>query len=113
MLSNLQSVPETQPIEIVRDSLEKPLAMIAKNAGVDDGWAVKEVEKSTGNIGLNALNGKFEDLVVAGVIDPVKVTRSAVQNAASIAMMILTTEALVTNFDKDDKDKQRIEGSVR
>ncbi len=85
-------------MEIVREALGKPLAMIAKNAGVDAGWAVKEVEKATGNIGLNALSGKFEDLVVAGVIDPVKVTRSAVQNAASVAMMILTTEALVTDI---------------
>lgn len=85
-------------IEIVRDAMERPLAMIAKNSGVDAGWAVKEVEKATGNIGLNALSGKFEDLVVAGVIDPVKVTRSAIQNAASVAMMILTTEALITDI---------------
>ena len=90
-------------VEIVRDALEKPLAMIAKNAGVDDGWAVKEVEKAQGNIGLNALNGKFEDLVVAGVIDPIKVTRTALQNAASVAMMILTTEALVTDLPEKEK----------
>ena len=90
-------------IEIVRDSLEKPLAMIAKNAGVDAGWAVKEVEKAQGNIGLNALTGKFEDLVIAGVIDPVKVTRIALQNAASVAMMILTTEALVTDLPEKEK----------
>ena len=62
-------------VEIVREALEKPLAMIAQNAGVDSGWAVREVEKAPVNIGLNALTGKFEDLVVAGVIDPVKVTR--------------------------------------
>jgi len=90
-------------IEIVRDALEKPLAMIAKNAGVDAGWAVKEVEKAQGNIGLNALTGKFEDLVVAGVIDPVKVTRIALQNAASVAMMILTTEALITDLPEKEK----------
>ena len=90
-------------IEIVRDSLEKPLAMIATNAGVDAGWAVKEVEKAQGNIGLNALTGKFEDLVIAGVIDPVKVTRIALQNAASVAMMILTTEALVTDLPEKEK----------
>lgn len=90
-------------IEIVRDAMEKPLAMIAQNSGVDAGWAVKEVEKATGNIGLNALSGKFEDLVAAGVIDPVKVTRSAIQNAASVAMMILTTEALITDLPEKEK----------
>ena len=90
-------------VEIVRDSLAKPLAKIAQNAGVDSGWAVKEVEKAVGNIGLNALSGKFEDLTVAGVIDPVKVTRSALQNAASVAMMILTTEALITDIKEPEK----------
>ncbi|OGD83543.1 chaperonin GroL [Candidatus Curtissbacteria bacterium RBG_13_40_7] len=90
-------------IEIVRDALEKPLAKIATNAGVDAGWVVKEVEKAQGNIGLNALTGKFEDLVVSGVIDPVKVTRIALQNAASVAMMILTTEALITDIPEKEK----------
>ena len=85
-------------IEIVHAALKKPLSKIAKNAGADDGWVVKEIEKAQGNKGFNALSGKFEDLVVAGVIDPVKVTRSAVQNAASVAMMILTTEALITDL---------------
>lgn len=90
-------------MEIVRDALPKPLAKLAENAGMDAGWVVKEVEKATGNIGLNALTGKFEDLVLAGVIDPVKVTRLALQNAASTAMMILTTEALITELPEKDK----------
>jgi chaperonin GroEL len=90
-------------VEIVKAALDKPLAMLAKNAGIDSGWAVKEVEKAAGNVGLNALNGKFEDLVTAGIIDPVKVTRTAIQNAASVAMMILTTEALVTDLPEKDK----------
>ncbi len=90
-------------VEIVREALDKPLALIAQNAGVDAGWAVKEVEKAQGNIGLNALSGKFEDLVTAGVIDPVKVTRTALQNAASVAMMILTTEALITDIPEKEK----------
>ncbi len=90
-------------VEIVRDALEMPLAKIAQNAGVDAGWAVKEVEKAQGNVGLNALSGKFEDLVAAGVIDPIKVTRSALQNAASVAMMILTTEALITDLPEKEK----------
>lgn len=101
---SLNSDPDERiGVELVQKALDKPLAMIAKNAGVDAGWAVKEVEKALGNIGLNALNGKFEDLVVAGVIDPVKVTRSALQNAASVAIMILTTEALVTDIPEKEK----------
>ena len=97
-------------VVIVRDALAKPLAMLAKNAGIDAGWVVKEVEKATGNIGLNVLSGKFEDLVAAGVIDPIKVTRSAVQNAASVAMMILTTEALITDIPEKEKSMPQMPG---
>lgn len=85
-------------IQIIQDALSRPLKKLAENAGADSGWVVREVAKATGNNGFNALTGEFEDLVKAGVIDPVKVTRSAVQNAASVAMMILTTEALVTDL---------------
>jgi len=85
-------------IKILEDALSKPLKKLAENAGTDSGWVVREVSKSSGNVGFNALTGEFEDLVKAGVIDPVKVTRSAVQNAASVAMMILTTEALITDI---------------
>ncbi len=90
-------------VNILHDALHKPIRKLAENAGADAGWVVREVESKTGNIGFNALTGEFEDLVKAGVIDPVKVTRSAVQNAASVAMMILTTEALVT--DKPEPEK--------
>lgn len=85
-------------IQILENALRQPLKKLAENAGTDSGWVVREVSKATGNIGFNALTGEFEDLVKAGVIDPVKVTRSAVQNAASVAMMILTTEALITDL---------------
>jgi len=85
-------------IEIVKDALVKPLEMLARNSGMDAGWVVKEVEKAQGDSGFNALTGKFENLTTAGVIDPVKVTRSALQNAASVAMMVLTTEALITDI---------------
>lgn len=91
-------------IEIVNGALEKPLKMLAKNAGADSGWVVKEVEKAQGGTGFNALTGKFENLAAAGIIDPVKVTRSALQNGASIAMMILTTEALVTDLPERNKE---------
>jgi len=97
-LATTAQADERIGIEIVSEALNKPLAKIAQNAGVDAGWAVKEVEKAKENIGLNAQTGKFEDLVTAGVIDPVKVTRSALQNAASVAMMILSTEALITDL---------------
>ena len=90
-------------VEIVKKALKRPLQKIAENSGADSGWVVKEVEKATGNIGFNALTTKFEDLVVAGVIDPVKVTRTALQNAASVAMMILTTEALITDLPEKEK----------
>lgn len=90
-------------IEIVKKALKEPLKRIAANAGVDAGWAVKEAEKAKGAIGLNALTNQFEDLVVAGIIDPVKVTRTALQNAASVAMMILTTEALITDLPEKEK----------
>jgi chaperonin GroEL len=99
-------------IEIVRDALTKPLAKLAENCGLDAGWVVKEVEKATGNVGLNAANGKFEDLVTAGVIDPVKVTRSALQNASSVAMMILTTEALITDLPEKEKSMPQMPGGM-
>lgn len=104
LIAQASNTDERIGLEIVKNSLEKPLAKIAENAAVDAGWAVKEVEKAQGDIGLNALNAKFENLVTAGVIDPVKVTRSALQNAASIAMMILTTEALVTDLPEKEKN---------
>ncbi|HSX58414.1 MAG TPA: chaperonin GroEL [Candidatus Saccharimonadales bacterium] len=85
-------------VQILHDALSRPLRKLAENAGADPGWVVREVEKASGNMGFNAMSGEFEDLVKAGVIDPVKVTRSAVQNSSSVAMMILTTEALVTDL---------------
>src|SRR3989344_4813496 len=90
-------------VEIVRNSLKKPLSKIAENAGADPGWVVREVEKAHANAGFNALTGKFEDLVLAGIIDPVKVARFALQNGASVATMILTTEALITDLPEKEK----------
>ena len=79
----------------VRKALEEPLKWIAYNAGLEGPMMVQQTERETGSIGLNAATGQFEDLLKAGVIDPAKVTRSALQNAASIAAMLLTTECLV------------------
>ncbi|HEY7565545.1 MAG TPA: chaperonin GroEL [Acidimicrobiia bacterium] len=81
--------------QIVRRALEEPLRQIAINAGAEGGVVVERVKNETGSTGFNAQTGQYEDLVAAGVIDPAKVTRSTLQNAASIAALLLTTEALV------------------
>jgi chaperonin GroEL len=86
---------------IVAQALEAPLRWIAFNAGLEGAVLVTKVEGEKGDTGLNAANGQMEDLVKAGIIDPAKVTRSALQNAASIAGLMLTTEALVA--DKPEK----------
>jgi chaperonin GroEL len=96
-------VEEAVAVGILRRALEEPLRQIAQNAGVDGSVIVEEVKKNTGSFGYNALTGVYEDMVKAGVIDPTKVTRSALQNAASIAGMFLTTEAVVTDLPKKDE----------
>ncbi|MBW3643567.1 MAG: chaperonin GroEL, partial [Actinobacteria bacterium] len=87
---------------IVRAALSAPARWIATNAGIEGAIAVQQIERETGSIGLNALTGEFEDLLKAGVIDPAKVTRAALQNAASIASLLLTTEALITDKPAED-----------
>ena len=82
---------------IVYAALEAPTRLIADNAGLEGAVMVREVEAASGTTGLNAMTGEMEDLVDAGVIDPAKVTRAALQNAASIAALLLTTEALVAD----------------
>jgi chaperonin GroEL len=88
---------------IVRKALEEPAKWIALNAGFEGAVTVQQIERETGAVGFNAATGEFEDLLKAGVIDPAKVTRSALQNAASIAGLLLTTEVLVA--DKPEKPK--------
>jgi chaperonin GroEL len=92
---------EATGARIVARALEEPLRWIAFNAGLEGAVKVSQVEAAKGNNGLNAATGELEDLVKAGIIDPAKVTRSALQNAASIAGLLLTTEALVA--DKPEK----------
>ena len=84
-------------VSIVRKSLEEPLRQISHNAGKEGSVVIEEVRKSKG-LGYDALNDKFVDMFKAGIVDPAKVTRSALQNAASIAAMVLTTEAVVTEI---------------
>jgi chaperonin GroEL len=90
-------------VDIVRRALEEPIRMIAQNAGSEASIVVEKVRSSKeANYGYNALTETYEDLVAAGVIDPTKVTRTALQNAASIAGLLLTTEAIVVE-KKEDK----------
>jgi chaperonin GroEL len=86
---------------IVRKSMEEPLRQIAFNAGFEGGVVVEQVRAAEGSSGFNAATGVYEDLLTAGVIDPAKVTRSTLQNAASIAALLLTTEALVVEQPED------------
>lgn len=84
-------------IRLVRRAMEEPLRRIAENAGIEGAIAAGRVEESKGAKGLNAATGEYEDLVAAGIIDPTKVVRTALQNAASIAGLMLTTDAAVTD----------------
>lgn len=94
---------EAVAVAILRRALEEPMRQIAQNAGVDGSVIVEEVKKNDGAFGYNALTGTYEDMIKAGIIDPAKVTRSALQNAASIAGMFLTTEAVVTDLPKKEE----------
>jgi chaperonin GroEL len=88
-------------IKIVLRALEEPLRQIVANAGDEPSVVVNKVLEGTGNFGYNAANGTYGDLVELGVLDPAKVTRSALQNAASVAALILTTDALVAELVED------------
>ena len=98
---------------IVLNALSYPMKTIVDNGGRDGSVVCDEVLEKPANTGYNALTAEYVDMYKAGVIDPVKVVRTALSNAASIAALLLTTEALVTNLDKDDKAKRSVEGSVR
>ncbi|MDX2038503.1 MAG: chaperonin GroEL [Isosphaeraceae bacterium] len=99
---------------IVLRSLEEPIRHIAGNSGHDGGVIAEEVKSQEGNIGFNANTGEYVDMFEAGIVDPTKVTRSALQNAASIAALMLTTEAMITNIKDDEKENApRVEGSIR
>jgi len=100
---NLKDQDEKIGIEIVKKALEFPLRALAENAGVEGSLIVQEVKKRKGNEGYNVTTEEYEDLVKAGVVDPKKVTRSALQNAASIAGLLLTTECLITEVPEKDK----------
>jgi chaperonin GroEL len=89
--------------KIVTRACRSPIAAIAANAGQDGGIVAEKVASAKGNEGYNAATDEYEDLVKAGVIDPTKVTRTALQNAASVATLLLTSDALIAEAPKKDK----------
>ena len=101
-------------VAIILRALEEPTRYIASNSGHDGGVIAEEVKSKSGAVGFDANTGNFVDMFEAGIIDPTKVTRTALQNAASIAALMLTTEAMITNIKDDEKEGGAgIEGSVR
>jgi chaperonin GroEL len=90
-------------IDIVKRAVEEPTRALAENAGVEGSIVVQEIKKRKGNDGYNVSTGEYEDLVKAGVVDPKKVTRTALQNSASIAGLLLTTECLITEVPEKEK----------
>lgn len=91
--------------EILRKALERPTKLLAENAGVDGAVVVAEIRKKGKGIGFNVLSGEYVDMIKSGIIDPAKVTRTAVQNAVSVATMILTTECLITDIPEKEEKK--------
>jgi len=94
-------------VKIVRRALEEPLRLIAQNAGVEGSIVVQEVMSRKGAQGYDAAAGRYTDLLKAGIIDPTKVTRTALQNAASVAGLLLMTEALVAEKPRPGKGTRR------
>ncbi|MEW6173302.1 MAG: chaperonin GroEL [Bacillota bacterium] len=99
-------------VNIVRRALEEPVRQIANNAGHEGSVVVEKVKASSAGVGFDALNEKYTNMIEAGIIDPVKVTRSALQNAASIAAMIVTTECLVAEKKEKDKNTMPMGGGM-
>jgi chaperonin GroEL len=91
-------------INILRKAVEEPLRLIVSNAGADASVVLNAVMGGKGNYGFNAANGEYGDMVKFGIIDPTKVTRLALQNATSVAGLLLTTEAMIAEAPKSDKE---------
>jgi chaperonin GroEL len=98
--------------QIVKRALEEPLRQIACNAGLEGSIVVNQVLAHEGAYGLNAATEKYEDLLEAGVLDPTKVTRSALQNAASVAGLMLTTEACIADMPEDKEGAPAMPGGM-
>lgn len=111
LAKTLTSDDEKHGIRILHDALSMPIRMLARNAGADDGWVLKTVEENkSADYGYNALTDEFGSMLAMGIVDPAKVTRSALQNGASVAIMILTTEALVTDIPEKKSDMPAMPG---
>jgi chaperonin GroEL len=101
---------EQSGLNIIMRALEEPIRMIANNAGAEGSVVVEKVKEGKGAFGFNAENGQFEDLMKSGIIDPTKVTRFALQNAASVAGLLLTTEAMIAEKPKEKEDMPPMPG---
>jgi len=99
-------------IDIVLGALDAPIRQIADNGGISGSVVADTVASKPNNHGYNAYTGEYVDMFKAGVIDPVKVVRTALANAGSIAGLLLTTDAMVSTFDDDDKGKRLVEGAI-
>jgi chaperonin GroEL len=99
-------------VDIIAKVLESPLRQIASNTGVDGSVVVEEVKELAGSKGFDANTGNYVDMFESGIVDPAKVSRVALQNAASVAGLLLTTETMITELKEDEEEKE-IEGSVR
>jgi chaperonin GroEL len=110
---SIENSDERFGVDIITRAIELPMCTIGDNSGLDGRVVVAHAKEMTGNMGFDANTGEFVDMVKAGIIDPTKVTRCALQNAASIASLMLTTETMITEIKEKDEKKQAIEGAVR
>jgi chaperonin GroEL len=101
---------EKTGVDIIRRALEEPIRQIAENAGVDGAVVVQKVREQRGAFGFNAETETYEDLLAAGIIDPTKVARTALQNAASVAGLLVTTECLVTEIPEKKENAPMAHG---
>ncbi|MCL6448664.1 MAG: chaperonin GroEL [Armatimonadetes bacterium] len=106
------TLDEKTGVDIIRRALEEPVRQIANNAGAEGSVVVEKVKSSEPGVGFNALTGEYVNMIEAGIVDPAKVTRTALQNAASIAAMILTTETLVAEKPEKEKDMPGMGGGM-
>jgi chaperonin GroEL len=100
---------ETVGIQIIRRAIEEPLRQICENAGVEGSVVIKEVRQGKADYGYNARADRYENMIESGIIDPTKVTRVALQNAASVASMIMTTECAIVEIPEESKTNQNVE----
>ena len=99
-------------VDIILKAVRAPASQIVSNGGLDGDVVVEQILEKNGNVGFDVRNGEFVDMIKAGIIDPAKVVRVALESAASVAGLMLTTEVLVTDLNEKDEDK-KIEHAVR